>query len=79
MKCSIRTSLLTTMRAEVLGIHNSPWGGNTGARRQLFARALNIAFQNIILEQVDSHYPYGLSFRTSAFRQVPYDRLVNQN
>jgi hypothetical protein len=69
-KRSVRTSLSTTMRADVLSIHNSPWGENARARRRLFVRTLAIAFQSIRLEQVDSHSARAVSFRTSALRRL---------
>jgi hypothetical protein len=56
LKHSIRTSLSTMMCAEVLDIHDLPWGEKAGARRQLLSRALDIAFQRIGVDQVANHY-----------------------
>jgi hypothetical protein len=70
LKRPIRLFLSTTIRAEVLGIHNLPWGEKAGGSRWLLARTLDIAFQRIILEQVDSHYAHAFSSTTSALRRV---------
>jgi hypothetical protein len=70
LKRSIRTSLSTTMRAEVLGIHNLPWEEKVGARRRLFTRALDIAFQSISLEQVELEYI--TSFLKSLTEKSPF-------
>jgi hypothetical protein len=70
LKHSIRTSFSLTMRAEVLRIQNLPWGEKAGARWQLLAHALDIAFESITLDQTYHHDAHAVGFMMPVLRRV---------